>query len=128
MAGDKPVLIGRSPLALPPHRAGFYGSGRGGLPYPQPMYSPFARPPVQGYRFRGGRGGRFGGVPYRPGYVDLDAPPEDLSLNEQRTAIDYGDLDAVPEPPPSIAIDTSTASAVTADDTKISSTDSDTAV
>jgi hypothetical protein len=88
-------LYGREPVGYAPpfpRSRGFGGGGRGG-----------------------GGGGRFGGH-HRPGYVDLDAPPEDASLGEQRTTIDYGDLDAVPEPPPSITSRLAPASATTLDD------------
>jgi len=95
--------ISRPFVAFPPVRGGFH---------PYADRSPFGR----GGFGRGGFGGGMRGRPpfnrpYRPGYVDLDAPPDDAALGEQRATIDYGDLDAVPEPPPSIATsqDTTTA-------------------
>lgn len=89
-------LYAREPVGYAPAfpRSRGFGGGRGG---------------------GGGGGGRFGGH-HRPGYVDLDAPPEDASLGEQRTTIDYGDLDAVPEPPPSITSRLIPASATALDD------------
>jgi hypothetical protein len=106
--GGAPGLMGDKPVLLPPplHRhssSPHYGGDLRGMGGPAgPGYVAGSLPPFRSRGGGGGGGGRFGG-PHRPGYVDLDAPPDDASLGDQRAAIDYGDLDAVPEPPPSIS-------------------------